>query len=314
MERIESKPKVKKAMILAGGLGTRFLPATLCLAKELFPIGNKPIIMHHLADLIKAGIDDVLIVGNVLKEESFREFLNPSEQYLSKVEQDGKMPLLADYFDIMNKVKITYVNQDAEKFLYHGEVYDNEGLGQRGSAIAILAGKGWANGEPFVVLNGDDLCFYPDGTSMTQEVVDVYNQTGDCVVYGKELPREIMWKYSSMSLGDAAVGNGKAAKVLDIIEKPERGTEPSNIMGFCRYVLNDEFFDRIFKVRPRPNGEWNMTDVLQNLARDGKMSTCIFGGDYFDCGSEEGYANANLYVVNKNKSEKESNKTQQEKI
>ncbi len=300
MERLENKQQVKKAMILAGGLGTRFLPATLCLAKELFPIGNRPIIMYHIEDLIKAGIDDILIVGNALKADSFSQFLNPSEEYLKKIESDGKLPLLADYFDMMNKVKITYVNQDAEKFLYHGEVYENEGLGQRGSAIAILAGRGWANGEPFVVLNGDDLCFYKDGTSMTQEVVDIYNQTGDCVVYGKEMPRDMMWKYSSMVLGDD-VANGKGAKIHDIIEKPERGTEPSNIMGFCRYVLNEEFFKRIFTVKPRPNGEWNMTDVLQSLAQSGLMSTCIFGGDYFDCGSMSGYALANSYVASNDK-------------
>ena len=303
MERLENKPQVKKAMILAGGLGTRFLPATLCLAKELFPIGNKPIIMYHIDDLIKAGIDDILIVGNALKADSFSQFLNPSEEYLKKVESDGKMPLLADYFDMMGKVKITYVNQDAEKFLYHGEVYENEGLGQRGSAIAILAGRGWANGEPFVVLNGDDLCFYKDGTSMTQEVVNIYNQTGDCVVYGKEMPRDLMWKYSSMVIGND-VANGKGAKLHDIIEKPERGTEPSNIMGFCRYVLNEEFFKRIFTVKPRSNGEWNMTDVLQKLAQDGLMSTCIFGGDYFDCGSMSGYALANSYVAANDKDSK----------
>ncbi len=298
MERLENKKQeVKKAVILAGGLGTRFLPATLCLAKELFPIGNKPIIMYHIDDLVKAGIDDILIVGNKLKEESFKNFLNPSEEYLAKVESDGKLALLADYYEMMNKVKITYVNQDSEKFYFNGEVCDNEGLGQRGSSIAILASKAWTNGEPFVVLNGDDLCFYKDGTSMTKEVIDVYNQTGDNVVYGKELPRDVMWKYSSMVLGDAIPGNGKGAKMLDIIEKPAKGTEPSNIMGFCRYVLTDEFYDRIFKVKPRPNGEWNMTDVLQSLARDGKMSTCIFGGDYFDCGSMADYSLANVYVA-----------------
>jgi len=297
MERLEKRQKVKKAVILAGGLGTRFLPATLCLAKELFPIGNKPIIMYHINDLMKAGIDDILIVGNKLKEESFKMFLNPSEEYLAKVESDGKLGLLSEYFDMMSKVKITYANQDAEKFYYNGEIYDNEGLGHRGSSIAILAAKDWINGEPFVVLNGDDLCFYKDGTSMTQEVIDVYNATGDNVVYGKELPFEDMWKYSSMVLGNQIPGNNKGAKMLDIIEKPAKGTEPSNIMGFCRYVLTKDFFDRIFTVKPRPNGEWNMTDVLQSLARDGMMSTCIFGGDYFDCGSMSGYALANSYVA-----------------
>ena len=85
MERLENKKQVKKAMILAGGLGTRFLPATLCLAKELFPIGNMPIIMYHIEDLVKAGINDILIVGNKLKEESFKNFLTPSKEYLNNI-------------------------------------------------------------------------------------------------------------------------------------------------------------------------------------------------------------------------------------
>ena len=296
MEQIENKKRVKKGMILAGGLGTRFLPATLCLAKELFPIGNMPIIMYHIADLVKAGVEDILIVGNKLKEESFKNFLSPSEDYLKKIESDGKMGMLEKYNELMSKVTITYVNQDDETFTYDGETYENTALGERGSAIAINAGKDWAKDEPFVVLNGDDLCFYLDGRSMTKEVADIYDATGDIVVYGKELPREVMYKYSSMVLGDE-VANGKVAKMLDIIEKPATGTEPSNIMGFCRYILNKEFFDRIFKVKPRANGEYNMTDVLQNLAQDGLASMCLFTGDYFDCGSENGYASANMYVV-----------------
>lgn len=296
MEKLENKKQVKKAMILAGGLGTRFLPATLCLAKELFPIGNKPILMYHIQDLIKAGIDDILIIGNRLKEESFKNFLTPSKVYLDKIESDGKLAMLEEYNDMMSKVKITYVNQDDATFTYNGEVFENSALGERGSAIAINAGKDWAKDEPFVVLNGDDLCFYLDGKSMTKEVVDIYNATGDIVVYGKELPREVMYKYSSMVLGDE-VANGKGAKMLNIIEKPATGTEPSNIMGFCRYVLNAEFFERIFEVNPRGNGEYNMTDVLQNMAQDGLASMCLFTGTYFDCGSEKGYAEANMFVI-----------------
>ena len=296
MEKLENKKQVTKGMILAGGLGTRFLPATLCLAKELFPIGNMPIIMYHIEDLVKAGINDILIVGNKLKEESFKNFLSPSEEYLNKIESDGKMAMLEKYNDLMSKVKITYVNQDDETFTYNDVEYKNSALGERGSAIAINAGKDWAKDEPFVVLNGDDLCFYLDGKSMTKEVVDIYNATGDVVVYGKELPREVMYKYSSMVLGED-VANGKGAKMLDIIEKPATGTEPSNIMGFCRYILNEKFFDRIFKIKPRANGEYNMTDVLQNLAQDGLASMCLFTGTYFDCGSETGYASANMFVV-----------------
>lgn len=304
MERIENKQKVKKALIMAGGLGTRFLPATLCLAKELFPIGNKPIIMYHIKDLLEAGIDDILIVGNKLKEESFKNFLSPAQDYLDKIESDGKMSYLSEYYDIMSKVKINYINQDDQEYVIDGKVYKNEGFGKKGSAIAILAGKGWANGEPFMAMNGDDLCFYDDGKSMSRELVDVYRQVGDCVVYGKELAREVVWKYSAMVLGET-VANGTAAKVLDVVEKPAKGTEPSTIMSFSRYILNDEFFDRIFKVKPRSNGEWNMTEVIQNLAQSGLVSTCIFGGNYFDCGSMAEYSLANLYVAKRDEDSKE---------
>lgn len=294
---MEQVKPVKKAMILAGGLGTRFLPATLCLAKELFPIGNKPIIMYHLADLVKAGIDDVLIVGNVLKEESFRNFCQPSADYLERIKNDGKDSSLDEIRDLLSKLKITYINQDDPEYTIDGVTYKNEGIGQRGSAIAMLAGRGWANSDPFVVLNGDDLCFYPDGTSMTKEVVDIYEKTGDMVVYGKEMPREQMYKYSSMVLGSFVEGNTKGRKMLDIIEKPAKGTEPSTIMGFCRYVVDERFMERVFDIAPRANGEYNMTDVLQKLAQEGQMSTCLFTGDYFDCGSMAGYALANAYVA-----------------
>ena len=268
MERLENKKQVTKAMILAGGLGTRFLPATLCLAKELFPIGNMPIIMYHIEDLVKAGINDILIVGNKLKEESFKNFLTPSKEYLDKIESDGKMAMLAKYNDLMSKVTITYVNQDDETFTYAGETYANSALGERGSAIAINAGKDWAKDEPFVVLNGDDLCFYLDGKSMTKEVADVYEATGDIVVYGKELPREVMYKYSSMVLGDE-VADGKGSKMLDIIEKPATGTEPSNIMGFCRYVLTIDLIKGKF-----PLTNFSVASVSPFLARLTRWFVC----------------------------------------
>ena len=107
--RLENKLKVRKAMILAGGLGTRFLPETLAVAKELVAIGNEPILMIHLRDLIKSGITDVLIVGNKLKEESFKNFINPPKEYLDKIISGGKIHLLDSYHEIMDNLKITYI-------------------------------------------------------------------------------------------------------------------------------------------------------------------------------------------------------------
>ena len=295
MELIDNKLKVRKAVILAGGLGTRFLPATLAVAKELVTVGNKPILMYHLQDLIQAGIEEVLIVGSKLKEDSFKNFINPPKEYIDKITADGKLPLLKEYYDLMNKVKINYLNQYDKYQEIDGKTYENANYEMRGSSGAVYTARNWANGEPFVVVNGDDLCIYPDGRSATQEVLNVYAATGDVVEYAKELPRDVIYKYSSIVFGDA-VADGAGFKMLDIIEKPEKGTEPSNFMGFARYVFSPDVFDRILNSKPRANGEYCITDVVQEAAQEGKGSTCIFDGEYFDCGSMSGYALANAYV------------------
>lgn len=297
---MENNRQVKKGMILAGGLGTRFLPQTLMMAKELLPIGNEPILLKHLKELKNAGITDILIVGNKLKENDFRNLLDPPADYLNKLEKDKKLDLLKDYFALMDSLQITYINQDDRYQQFRGEFFENPNYDKMGSAIAILAGINWANGEPFVVMNGDDLCEYSDGKSASKELVEIYEATGDNIIYGRECPQELMYKYSSMRCGNA-VANGKGKKMDDIIEKPAPGTEPSNIMGFGRYIVNNDFFENIFNIKPRGAGEYNMTDVFQQLARQGKVSMCLFKGKYFDCGSQSGYIAANYYYGRKDK-------------
>lgn len=294
MDFIENKTPVKKAVILAGGLGTRFLPATLAMAKELVTIGNKPILLYHLEDLVKAGISEVLIIGNKLKEESFKNFINPPKEYLDKLEKDGKLGLIAEYKKVMDSLSITYINQDDKVSHVNGKTYKNDLYERYGSSIAVYAAKDWAGDEPILVVNGDDFCVYMDGKSVAQEVIDVFQATGDYVVYGREVDRNLIYKYSSMIIGEKVSERG--AKMLDIIEKPEKGKEPSNIMGFARYIYTSDVYDRILKSKPRANGEYCITDVISDVAKEGKCSTCIFDGEYFDCGNIAGYSLANLFV------------------
>ena len=304
MKKIEHRDKIHKAVILAGGLGTRFLPATLVVAKELFPICEQPILMYHLEDLAKAGITDILIVGNKLKEESFMTFITPPKEYLEKVEKDGKLNLLEKYNNLMEKFNsFTYINQEIGSDYFNKE--NNVTGEQRGSSIAILSCKEWAKGEPFIVFNGDDFCVYPDGTATASDLINVYNQTGDYVVYGREVSRDLIYKYSSMVIGEKHLScNG--FKMNDIIEKPVKGTEPSNIMGFAKYVFTGDVFDRILKSKPRKNGEFCITDVISDVAREGKTSTCIFDGLYYDCGSRLGLQMAGNYVLFKDGEDKEA--------
>lgn len=312
MEKLDFKRKVKKAVVLAGGLGTRFLPGTLVVAKELFPIVGKPIMLYIFNDLAKAGITDVMIVGNKLKEESFKTFISPPQDYLDKVEKDGKLSNLKEYNDIMNKFNsITYVNQEIGSEFFKQANSTTEEV--RGSSIAILAAKEWANGEPIMVVNGDDFCYYRDGKSAAGEVANIYEQTGDYVVYGKEVPRDQIYKYSSMVLGDSLT-SGDGFKMKDIIEKPAKGTEPSNIMGFARYVFTADVFDEICSSLPRPNGEFCITDVISTVAKKGRVSTCIFDGKYFDCGSYLGFQMAGNYVVAENPEDREKLKVEMEKL
>lgn len=312
IEKIEYKSKIRKAVVLAGGLGTRFLPGTLVLAKELFAVKGEPILMYHLKELADAGITDILIVGNKLKEESFKSFITPPKEYLDKIEKDGKLANLQSYNDLKARFNsITYVNQEIGSHEF--SEFNHTKQEARGSSIAILAAKKWANGEPFMVVNGDDFCKYVDGKSPSSELVNVYEQTGDYVIYGKEIPRELAYKYSSMVIGDAIAGS-KGFKMKDIIEKPAPGTEPSNIMGFARYIFTSDVFDEILNSSPRPNGEFCITDVISTVAKKGRVSTCIFDGTYYDCGSYLGFQMAGNYLLAENPEERDKLKQELEKM
>ena len=302
MNNFNNNQKIKKAVILAGGLGTRFLPATLALAKELFPICEKPILMYHLEDLAKAGVTDVLIVGNKLKEDSFSSFLNPSKEYMDKIISDGKLSFLEEYNDIMSKVKVSYINQEvAEDYFSEVNKLDKK---CRGSSIAILACKDWANGEPFMVFNGDDFCVYDDGRSVSGELIKVYDNTNDYIILGREVEIEKISSYSSMKLGEKLT-NENSYKLLDIIEKPKKEEAPSNIMGFARYVFNADVFEKILVSKPNNKGEYCITDVISEVAQNGNASTCIFTGNYFDCGSKLGLQMAGNYVLMQDKNNRD---------
>jgi len=293
----KSIKKIKKAVILAGGLGTRFLPATLALAKELFPICEKPILMYHIEDLIKAGITEVLIIGNKLKEDSFNSFINPSNEYLDKIKKDNKLSFLDSYNSLKSSLNdLSYINQEiGSDYLRQHKNLDVE---QRGSSIAILACKDWVKDEPFLVFNGDDFLEYPSGESVSKSLVDLYAETGDNIVFGREVNLDDIYKYSSISLAEKLKVKN-SYKIHDIIEKPKKEEAPSNIMGFARYVFNSEIFDKILNSSPRANGEYCITDVISELAKENKVSTYIFDGHYFDCGSKLGLQMAGNYLLMK---------------
>ena len=289
--------KLNKAVILAGGLGTRFLPATLVLAKELFPVTGKPAIMYHLENLQKAGIKEVMIVGNKLKEESIMSLISPAEQYINQVKAENKLSYLDEYYKLKNSFdNISYINQEVGSSIFNDKNGGDEY--RKGSSIAILSCKDWANGEPFLVINGDDFCVYPDKNlpNIEERVAKLYNATGDYVIVGKEMDRDVIYKYSSMVI-NKRLDIENSYKIDSIIEKPPKGTEPSNIIGCSRYVYTGDIFDRILNSKPRDNGEFCITDLINNVASEGRVSTYIFDGLYFDGGSKVGLQMAGNFML-----------------
>lgn len=291
---MENKSNIKKAVILAGGLGTRFLPATLAIAKELFPVSDKPLLMYQLEDLVEGGFTDILIVGNHLKEASFLSFINPSNDYIEKVKMENKMGQLEGYNKLFSKIEnISYINQEVGSKLFNES---NNSNGEKlGSSIAILACREWANGEPFMAINGDDYCVYSDGKTISKQLADVFNKTGDYIVLGRECDINDISKYSSMELGESFGEN--SFKMNNIIEKPKKEEAPSNIMGFSRYIFTPDVFEEILNSEPRANGEYCITDIISKKAKQGRASTFIFKGHYFDCGSKIGLQMAGNYVL-----------------
>ena len=250
---------VKKAVILAGGLGTRFLPATLGVPKELFPIGDKPILFYHFEECVKSGITDVCMVMNRGKN-SIDGFIHPNKELLDILEYDNKNNYLDEYKSVMSKLKITVLIQ--EKPL--------------GTADAVYTAKDWVNGDPFVVINGDDmfLCDKP----ATKQLIEMYNKTGEPTLLFQEVEKEKIKNYGCAKLN-------KDRTLDEIVEKPSVKEAPSNLASLGRYLLLPQIFDCIKNLK-KVGREYRLPDAINIFCKKQKINCIILDGDYIDCGSK----------------------------
>ncbi len=262
---------VTKAVILAAGKGTRFLPATLGVPKEMFPILNKPALMYHLKECVNAGITDVMVVISNSKK-SMLKFIQPNFKDLDELIKAGKQEYLEEYMQIMSKLNITVG-------------YSNKALG---SAYATLTAKKWSKGQPYVLISGDDIIDAKPAAA--KQLIDVYEQSGRPVVAFQQVPHEEMYKYGA---ADIAEQQGSMLKLRGIIEKPPKGTEPSNYAVIGRYIITPKVYDEIAKLTPK-NGEYCLTDALNVLAVNGECMGRVVDGIYYDCGSKLGFAKCTI--------------------
>lgn len=267
--------KIKKAVITAGGLGTRLLPATKAVPKEMFPIVDKPAIQYIAEECAAAGITDILIVtarGKTAIEDHF----DRSPELEAKLSESGKIALLEEIKGISSAARFTFVRQPF----------------QTGLGGAILCAESFVGGEPFAVLYGDDVIIGDDPA--IGQLARAYEKYGKSVVGINRVPREDICKYNSMKL--EPMGESRLYAVSDMIEKPQRGEEFSDFSILGRCILEPNIFDILRRIPTGKGGELQLTDAMREVAVSDGMIGVDFTGKRFDMGSRLGIIKASLEV------------------
>lgn len=264
--------KVRKAVIPAAGFGTRFLPETKAMPKEMLPLVDKPTIQYIVEEILDSGIEEILIISGHAKRaiEDHFDFSPELEQHLLK---QGKLEQLKQIRKISD-VKIYYTRQ----------AY------QRGLGDAILCAKDFIDGEPFGVILGDDVVYTGTGEPALKQLMDQYDKTGGTVIGCQVVAPE---KVSAYGIIDGKpTGDENLLQVQDMVEKPKLSEAPSQFAALGRYVITPEVFDILEETRPGKGGEIQLTDALRVMAHQGNVYAYNFQGKRYDTGDKLGYLKA----------------------
>lgn len=267
--------KVRKAIIPAAGLGTRFLPATKALPKEMIPIVDKPAIQYIVEEALEAGIQEILIVigrDKAALEDHFDKSFEMEEELRKK----GKEELLQIVKNISNMADIHFVRQKSPLGLGH----------------AVNKGRIFAEGEPVAVLLPDEImdCKVP----CIKQMLNIYEEYGCSVLGVCEVKKEEVSKYGIV---DGTCCGDKLYHVKDLIEKPSQDEAPSNLAIIGRYVITEEIFDLLNEIQPGAGGELQLTDALRLLAQRQDMIACAFEGNRYDSGDKFGFLQATVELA-----------------
>jgi UTP--glucose-1-phosphate uridylyltransferase len=268
---------IKKCLFPAAGYGTRFLPATKSIPKEMLPIVNKPLIHYGIDEARKAGINEFGFVTGRSKR-AIEDYLDYNPEIENSIKGSSKEKLLADTTKMIEESTFTYVRQKEMKGLGH----------------AILTGEPLIGNNPFAVILADDLC---EGDVLSQ-MVKLYEKFKCSIVAIEEVPKEETSKYGVIA--GKEIENG-VFMINDMVEKPEPKNAPSNLAIIGRYILTPDIFDILRETKPGKGGEIQITDALLTQAKKGMVLGYKFRGKRFDCGSVDGFVEATNYFYNKMK-------------
>lgn len=265
---------IKKCLFPVAGYGTRFLPATKAMPKEMLPIVNKPLVQYAVEEAVEAGLTDVGFVTGRGKR-AIEDHFDVSYELEHQIAGTGSEKLLGGVRELIDQCTFSYTRQVTMKGLGH----------------AILSGRSLVGDEPFGVVLADDLCF-GEGTGVLAQMVKLFRQFRCSIVAIEEVPKNETHKYGiieGQALSDSLV------RVTGMIEKPTPERAPSNLAIIGRYILTPDIFDILEHTAPGKNGEIQITDALLRQARDGCVVAYKFKGRRFDCGAIEGFVHATNY-------------------
>jgi UTP--glucose-1-phosphate uridylyltransferase len=260
---------IKKCLFPVAGYGTRFLPATKSMPKEMLPVVNKPLVQYGVEEAIEAGMTTCAMVTGRGKR-AIADHFDISYELEHQISGTGKEAYLTSIRSVLDKGIFTMVRQREMKGLGH----------------AILTGEALIGNEPFGVLLSDDLCLH-NGPGVLAQMAELYKQFRCSIVAIQEVPEDETHKYG--------VRDG-IYRVETMVEKPEPKDAPSNLAIIGRYILTPDIFDILRETGPGANGEIQLTDALQTQARNGCVMAYRFKGRRFDCGSVPGFVEATNFV------------------
>jgi UTP--glucose-1-phosphate uridylyltransferase len=267
--------KVRKAVIPAAGLGTRFLPATKAQPKEMLPVVDKPAIQYVIEEACRAGVDDILIVTGRGKR-SIEDHFDRSIELEHYLESKGKFDELKEVREISDMATIHYIRQG-----------DPLGLGH-----AVSIAEGFVAGEAFAVLLGDDI-MAPD-SSLLHDMLRVHERYGRSVLAAMEVSRDEISLYGAIA---PEFVEDRLARVTSIVEKPVPDEAPSNLAAIGRYVLTPEIFDCLRSIQPGKGGEIQLTDAINVLAQEQAVYAWTFENGRYDTGNKIDYLKATIELA-----------------
>lgn len=275
--------KIKKAIIPAAGLGTRFLPATKAMPKEMLPILDKPTIQYIVEEAARAGIEDIIIVTGRHKR-AIEDHFDSQKELEMVLKEKGKSELLEKVQYSTELANIFYVRQKEQKGLGH----------------AISSARQFIGNEPFAVLLGDDIV--ESEVPAVKQLIDVYEETGHSVIGVQEVPEADTHRYGII---DPLTKNGRQYEVKKFVEKPAQGTAPSNLAIMGRYVLTAEIFDYLKTQKEGAGNEIQLTDAIERMNNDNQVYAYDFEGERYDVGEKLGFVKTTIEYALKDDSMRE---------